>query len=161
MAFFDGLHSPVLSRFRIPGVVLLAGGMIGSIVAAGVAHQLLRPHRYVLTLDASPRCGALYFSAFGEAPVVTDHANDGKPITFKRTFTWEDGCDWQAVEQLTPVANGYRYHYDEHFVACPAGLQPYGVPSPLDGFVHARRIAEDRAAVTPLEARFGTTAYEE
>lgn len=159
MAFFDGLHSPVTSRFRIPGVVLAAGAFVGSLVAAGLAYEALRPHRYLLTLEASGECGAVYISAFAD-PVVTDHAADGQPITFTRNFTWMDGCEWQSVEQLSPAGNAYRYHYDERFVACPAGLTPSGITSPLDGFVRVERLASGQVQLTPLSARLGTVAFE-
>ena len=118
MAFFDGLSRPVLARYKLPGFVLVGAGMIASVGVAFGVRELTRPARYQLSLDAQHRATSTYFSAFDEGPVLLDHdGSDGRVVTFRRDFTWVDGCDWQAVERLEPEGSGYRYYYVEHFVS--------------------------------------------
>lgn len=152
MALFEahGVFSSVAPRTRALslGLALLAG--VGLILGA---RELTRPRSYyVLVLHAEERPGAIYFSAFEDGPVYASHdASDGETVVYRRDFTWADGCAWQATEELTPDGGGYRYHYDEHLVGCPAGVEPSGLTTPRGGYVHVVSFDGEHAS-TPLSA---------
>ena len=134
MATHNGLLQPVHVKVGMTGLALGVGLLLGA-GALGVREHY-RPHSYLLVLDGARQDGMIYYSVFGPEPVIADHdASDGKPVVYRSDFEWVDGCTWQSVETLTPDPTGYSYAYDEHLVACPDGLEPNGVPSPMKGHV--------------------------
>ena len=125
------LQSPSVRR-------IAALGALTVLVSSG-AYALLRPAntRYVATLEATSSPCAIYFSAWDEGAVVLAHdGSDGKPVTFRRSFVWVDGCTWESEERLEPIAaNRYFYRYNEHFVSCPKGRTPSAITTPRVGVV--------------------------
>lgn len=101
----------------------------------------------------APKQAGLYFTAWAEGDVVTDHdGSDGKTVIYRRRFVWYDGCTWEATETLTPTAKDrYAYKYRETALSCPAGRRPEGITTPLDGHVTVHP-ANDNRPLTPLEA---------
>ena len=71
----------------------------------------------------TPDQGGIYFSAWDGSPVITDHdASDGKTVTYRRRYVWDDRCTWEATETLVPKARDrYAYSYRERPLSCPAG----------------------------------------
>ena len=153
MATHNGLLQPVEVgvgvRLGARGFALGLGLLLGA-GALGVREHY-RPRSYLLVLDGERQAGMSYYSVFGPEPVVVDHEpssghGGGKPVVFHSDFEWLDGCTWQSVETLTPDATGYAYTYDEHLVACPDGLEPNGVASPMTGHVSSTKHPELVAA---------------
>ena len=149
MATHNGLLQPVAIgtgvRLGSRGFALGLGLLLGA-GALGVREHY-RPHSYLLVLDGERPAGMSYFSVFGAEPVVVNHdASDGATVVYRSDFEWLDGCTWQSVETLTPDATGYAYAYDEHLVACPDGLEPNGIASPMTGHVSAMKLPKLVAA---------------
>ncbi|MEO6950334.1 MAG: hypothetical protein ABI321_00870 [Polyangia bacterium] len=145
MATHNGLLQPVHVGVRSRGLALGIGLLLGA-GALGVSEHY-RTHSYLLVLDGERQEGMSYYSVFGPEPVVINHAAlDGKAVVYRSDFEWVDGCTWQSVETLTPDATGYAYAYDEHLVACPDGLEPNGVPSPMTGHVSETKLPKLVAA---------------
>jgi hypothetical protein len=133
----DNLLLRPVARPWLPAIALRIGVTAALGTAATFGFLALRspaPKSYVLSLQADRRTDAIYFTAFDNADqVVVDHID--QPITFRRNFTWMDGCTWQAVEELTPARDGFTYHYAEHPEACPNGEKPDGSPSVVTGHI--------------------------
>jgi len=101
-----------------------------------------------------PDQGGIYFSAWDGNPVITDHdASDGKTVTYRRRYVWDDQCTWEAAETLVPEARDrYAYTYRERPLSCPKGAAAeVGETTPRDGSVtvHPTRLAKPN---TPLVA---------
>jgi len=100
-----------------------------------------------------PDQAGIYFTAWSEGDVVTDHdASDGKTVVYRRRLVWYDDCTWEASETLTPIAKDrYDYKYRETPISCPPGKSPTGATTPLDGQVTVHP-ATDNRPLTPLFA---------
>jgi hypothetical protein len=142
-------------RSRVLGLGLM---MLAGASALWAMRPHVHPHSYLLTLSSTmgDTPGAVYFSAWDSGPVVATHdVSDGKTVIYRRDFQWDDGCNWQAVETLTPVGDRYYYFYTEQFRGCPEGQEPTGMPTPRAGYVSVTSVDADREP-TPLT---GTLAY--
>ncbi|HEY1817529.1 MAG TPA: hypothetical protein VGG74_34555 [Kofleriaceae bacterium] len=101
-----------------------------------------------------PDQGGIYFSAWDGDPVISDHdASDGRTVTYRRRYVWDDRCTWEATETLVPKARDrYDYSYRERPVSCPAGATAETfATTPRDGSVtvHPTDLAKP---LTPLVA---------
>lgn len=113
--------------------------------------RIVDVRRFHLQLHA-PKQSGLYFTAWADGDVVTDHdGSDGKTVVYRRRLVWYDDCTWESSETLTPIAaDRYDYKYREAPIACPAGKSPNATTTPLDGEVTVHPAADNR----PLTALF-------
>jgi hypothetical protein len=107
--------------------------------------------RFELTVETAQ--GGTYVSAWADGPVIADHdGSDHKTITYRRTFRWYDGCDWESRETIVPVAaDRYTYAYAEEPVSCPTRVSPDGAvrrTGTIKVFTAGRN-----APITPIVAR--------
>lgn len=113
--------------------------------------RIIDVRRFHLKLHA-PNQSGLYFTAWADGDVVSDHdGSDGKTVVYRRRLVWYDGCTWEASETLTPrSADRYDYRYREAVVSCPKGSAPNAVTTPMDGEVSVHPATDNR----PLTALF-------
>jgi hypothetical protein len=110
-------------------------------------------HKFRLELHVPSQSG-IYFSAWGEGDVITDHdGSDGKTVLYRRRLYWYDNCEWEASEKLVPTAKDkYDYQYRETPVRCPKGsTADVNSTTPRDGKVTVHKLDQD-LPLTPLVA---------
>lgn len=112
-----------------------------------------RGQRFRLDLHV-PAQGGIYFSAWADPEVITDHDGaDRATVRYRRRYAWYDGCRWEATETLVPTAaNRYEYTYREAPLSCPRGaIADTGATTPRDGHVTVHP-TEPTKPITPLVA---------
>jgi hypothetical protein len=120
----------------------LVGGAAIALGAYFWPHAAATPSAYRLVLHAPEMPGAFYVSAWNEGPVFANHdANDGRSIVYTRRSAEHDGCLWQGIERLIPVAeHAYRYSYQETILACQPDARPF-MKTPRTGIVTTEKVA--------------------
>ena len=137
-----------------PLLLLLALPLLaGSSVERPPPSKEVTPKKFRLDLHV-PDQGGIYFSAWGNDEVITDHdGSDGQVVKYRRHYVWSDGCTWEATETLTPKsADRYAYTYRETPLSCPKGsTAATGAVTPRDGHVTVHPIDTTKPN-TPLTA---------
>lgn len=121
------LRSPVFRAFVVSGLLL----------AAAVGAWRAKPHHKPrLILHTYHQRGAIYLTAWRNGALEAPFDGDERPpLVYKTTATVSDGCRWQGIETLEPIAHGrYAYRYEERILACEPDAIPY-YKTPRTGIV--------------------------
>lgn len=118
---------------------LLASMLVASgLATVGLSARTTEPESGSgrLVLHAPRQCGAFYLTAWKDGPIQSDVTPGHlKPMTFVIRANLNDGCQWRAVETLTPLDDRtYSYAYDEYIDACEPDAEPY-IKTPRTGTV--------------------------
>jgi hypothetical protein len=142
-----------LNRMRAVVLVVALPLLAGSSIERPPPSKEVTPKKFRLDLHV-PDQGGIYFSAWGNDEVITDHdGSDGQVVKYRRKYVWSDGCTWEATETLTPKsADRYTYRYREAPLSCPKGATAdTGATTPRDGTVSVHEIDSTKPN-TPLTA---------
>lgn len=123
------------------------------LLAGAAEPYAIHEKRFRFELVVGDAQGGTYITAWANGDVIADHdGSDHQTITYRRTFHWYDGCDWESHEMLVPTsADAYTYSYSERVVSCPDGSRPDGTTQ-RTGTIRVHP-APDTAKLTPLVAK--------